>query len=64
MLTSHHLWTVHMKRKVTGQPKRYTKDVLIQATTPEQAREVAKQVHRGYVVDHVASTGLTFWRNR
>jgi hypothetical protein len=64
MLTSHNLFTVHMKRKVTGQAQLYTKDVLVDAPNATAALATAKEVHRGYAVDHVTPTDIVFWRKR
>ena len=65
MLTSHKLWTVHMVRKVKNVPGgRFTKDILVQALGSADAMITAKEVHRGYSVDHVARTDILFWRSR
>jgi hypothetical protein len=40
----------------------YTRDVLVQAVNSTHALQVAKQVHRGYTVDHVTPSGITFWK--
>lgn len=64
MLTSHQLFTVHMKRKVTKQNKLYTKDILVDAPNSTAALVTAKEVHRGYKVEHVTPTNIVFWRLR
>jgi hypothetical protein len=64
MLTSHKLYTVRMIRRVGKLPKLYTKDVLIDAPNSTAALATAKEVHRGYKVDLVSTTNITFWRLR